>query len=126
VPGDGLKSEVQQFIVRYFRSVEQLEVLSVLISNSRQSWSVREVFRKIQSSEKSISDCLEYFAREGLVIAEAGGTYRFEANSQFAPLALEFSQAYRERPVTIIELIYRTPSQQIQSFSDAFKLRKEK
>jgi hypothetical protein len=55
------------------------------------------------------------------------------AGYQFAPAKPEWEQltrdlaaVYKERRLTIIDLIYAGPAEKFQSFADAFRLRKEK
>jgi len=122
-----ITQEAQQFIAQHIQSVEQLEIFLTLGNGGDRSWSVDEVFRKIQSNEKSISDCLGYFLKESVAILEKEGRYRLSDKSlNLVPIASELQKAYRERQVTIIEMIYKKPPRQIQSFADAFKLRKDK
>jgi len=122
-----ITQEAQQFIAQHIQSVEQLEIFLTLGNGGDRSWSVDEVFRKIQSNAKSISDCLGYFLKESVAILEKEGRYRLSDKSlNLVPIASELQKAYRERQVTIIEMIYKKPPRQIQSFADAFKLRKDK
>ena len=120
-----ITQEAQEFIAQHVQSVEQLEIFLTLGDGNR-SWSVDEVFRKIQSNENSIAECLGYFAREEVAILEKEGRYRLSGKSpNLVLINAELQKAYRERQVTIIEMIYKKP-RQIQSFADAFRLRKDK
>ncbi|HEY3863871.1 MAG TPA: hypothetical protein VGO59_18495 [Verrucomicrobiae bacterium] len=124
---NSISQEAEQFIAQYIQSIGQLEIFLTLGNGAYCSWSVDEVFRKIQSNEKSISDCLGYFLKQGIAILEKEGRYRISREpSNLVPIASELQKAYRERPVTIIEMIYKKPPRQIQSFADAFRLRKDK
>ena len=127
MPLNPITQEAQQIIAQHVQSVEQLEIFLTLGGAGSRSWSVEEVFRKIQSNEKSISECLEYFLKEGVAILENEERYRLSDKSPaLALIASELQKAYREWQVTIIEMIYRKPPRQIQSFADAFRLRKDK
>jgi GTP-binding protein EngB required for normal cell division len=122
-----ITQKAQQFIAQYIQSIEQLEIFLTLGNGGDRSWSVEEVFRKIQSNEKSISDCLRYFVKEGLAVLEKEDQYRISRESpNLVAIASELQKAYRERQVTIIEMIYKKPPSQIQNFADAFRLRKDK
>lgn len=120
-----ISNEVQKFIVRYIETVEQLEVLSLLAENPSTMWSVPEVFRKIQSSEKSVREILGNFVRTGLAVEKQAERYQFPEESEAATQAAAAVAAYRQRPVTVIECIYKKPSTSIQGFADAFKLKRE-
>ena len=86
-----------------------------------------EVFREIQSSEKSVAECLERFLKAELLVSDSPGMYRCAPRDpNLANAMTELAAAYRERRVTITELIYGKPAGRLQDFSDAFKFRKEK
>jgi hypothetical protein len=122
-----IPAELRQFIAEHVHSVEQLEILILLSENATKAWSVSEVFRQIQSSEKSVLHCLEEFRRAGLANLNAAGLYSFVLREgSLARIVPALAQAYRERRVSIIECIYKKPHDPIQNFADAFRLRKEK
>lgn len=120
-----ISNEVQRFIVRYIETVEQLEVLSLLTENPSTVWSVTEVFRKIQSSEKSVKEILANFVQHGLAVEKEVERYQLADNSEIVTQTTAVVAAYRQRPVTVIESIYKKPSTSIQGFADAFKFKKE-
>ena len=122
-----ISPELRQFIGKYVRSVEQVEVLRLLSAPPIRNWTVSEVFRQIQSSEKSITECLEDFLKVQLLVSESAGAYRFAPQDPaLASAVAELSAAYHERRVSVIELIYAKPSDTLQDFSDAFRFRKDK
>jgi hypothetical protein len=65
---------------------------------------------------------LESFQSLGLV-AKEGDAYRYRAGNDAAFVDV-LSQAYRERPVTLVRIIYALRDSKIQSFAEAFRLRK--
>ena len=102
-------------------------MLCILSEAREKRWSVAEVFRIIQSSEKSTIHCLEALRETGLVASENPGNYRFSPRDQaMAELAVELAKTYRERRVSVIEFIYRKPTDPIQDFAEAFRLWKDK
>lgn len=120
-------NDLQKFIGRHIQSVEQLEILCLLFENPAQGWTVTDVFRCIQSSEKSVASWLKKFTQDGFVAEEPEGVFRF------APSTAELSsgvamlvKGYRERRVTVVEMIYQKPTDPIHHFADAFRLRKDK
>jgi len=127
VPSDSITPSLKQFISRYVRSVEQVEILCLLGEDPAKIWTVAQVLRTIQSSDKSIEACLEAFRKDGFLISEGAGTFQFSPKSpELNSAVLELIKAYRERRVTIVEAIYSKPADTIQDFADAFKLRKDK
>lgn len=127
VPSDSITPSLKQFIFRYVRSVEQVEILCLLGEDPAKIWTVAQVLRTIQSSDKSIEASLEAFCKDGFLSSEQGGTYRFCPKSgELNNAVLELIKAYRERRVTVVEAIYSKPADTLQDFADAFKLRKDK
>ena len=114
-----------QFTARYVESLEQLEILCLLSRERDKQWSAKELFHIVQSSEKSVAACLEAFHANGLVAREASGLFRFRpARPELERSAQALCQAYHERRVSVIEMIYRKPGQTVQAFADAFRIRK--
>ncbi len=121
-----LPSDLQEFIGRYIRSVEQLEILCLFVAEPNRGWTVAEIFRQIQSSERSVAECLQEFVRCELLNRDTEGRYYFPREAGASALALELYRCYRERRVTVVETIYRKPAAPAQDFSDAFLFRKKK
>jgi hypothetical protein len=123
---DPLSQEARQFVDQYIHSVEQLEIFLAL-AESREAITSHAILQRIQSSEKSILSCLKTLLKDGLLTTEKEERYRFSDQfPQLPGIASELGKAYRERHVTVIEMIYRKPSGPIQNFADAFRLRKDK
>lgn len=119
--------ELRRFIAGTIQSVEKLEILCLLVENPSKSWSPIDAFRRIQSTERSVLTGLVHFERQGLSEIDPQGEFRFSPKSpELRDLALTLVKTYRERPVAIIETIYKKPEDSLQHFADAFRLRKEK
>lgn len=65
---------------------------------------------------------VDAFQARGLLTKE-GNVFRYRggADEQFVEV---LAQAYRERPVTLVRIIYALRDSKIQSFAEAFRLRK--
>jgi hypothetical protein len=115
------------FIASHIQSVEHLEILCLLAEESSRSWSVTDTFRRIQSTEKSVLEGLQFFVARGIVSADAQGAFQFSPEtSELTVAARELIKTYRERRVSVIEFIYKKPTESVQHFAEAFRLRKEK
>lgn len=103
-------AELNRLVAQYVSSVEELEILCLLSQNPQKSWSIKDVFQVIQSSKRSVTTCLERFAAKGWIREEAPGLYRFAPRQpELAGAAAKLQQAYRERPATVVQLIYQPP-----------------
>ncbi len=121
-----LNPELLGFLGLNVSSVEQLEILCLLVENPARAWSRMEVFRKIQSTEESVQNCLEKFTARGLASQRPDGSYLFSGSAPQSTQAIAIVKMYRERPVSVIESIYSQPLGAARNFADAFRLRKEK
>ena len=121
-----ISKKAQSFLAQHIRSVEQLEIFLALAKEPHRSMTVAQVFKQIQSSERSISAGLQEFARKGLAIGDENGRFCLcEKPESLIEVARELQGLYRERRVTIIEQIYAKATSPIESFAEAFKLRKD-
>jgi hypothetical protein len=119
---------VQRFVGAHITSIELLEVLLLLRRTEEREWTAAAVAREIGSSMMSIRDRLASLAARGFLIAREDGEellYRYGPEEDARPIIDDLAAAYRERRLTIINLIYARPQSDIETFSDAFRLRKK-
>ena len=106
--------------------MEQLEVLLLVSSQPDREWSAEAVFSEIQSSLPSVTQRLQEFCERGLMAQPKPLVFRYSpATLTLADTVRALSAAYKEKRVKIIETIYRKPLDDVQTFADAFKLRKD-
>ena len=125
---DEIPAEVSRFIIEQLSSVAELEVLLLLRQDRERQWAPSEVGRSLYTSPDVSAAQLEELRKRGLLSRSDD-----EPRYRYAPktLAIEavvdrLAELYRERRVTLITLIYSKPVDKVQTFADAFKLRKEK
>jgi hypothetical protein len=126
VPTPDLPAALREFIARYVRSVEQLEILLLLRRNEAEVWSVQKVYECILSTLPSVQRWLDELAHNGLLdkISEPIAGYRYCADENLLSLAAMLAEFYRTSPVRVIEAIYKRDSSAPQSFADAFRIKK--
>jgi hypothetical protein len=125
---DQLPHAVRQLLARYIRSVEQLEVLLLLHGEPHRSWSAADVYSVVRSSEPSIASRLEAFVKDGFLAREEGmpSRYRYAPQSTDLRSAVDATAAaYKTWRIRVLEAIFAPPGDPVQSFADAFKLRKD-
>ena len=125
---DSLPAPVKQLLSRHIKSVEQLEVLLLLRSQPQRSWTAAAVYEVIRSSEPSIKARLLTFTANGFLTEEKGPppTFRFAPKDQTLAAAVDqTASAYQMSRVRVIEAIFAPEVDPVQSFADAFKLRKD-
>lgn len=123
-----LPVEVRQLVSRHVTTMEQVEVLLLLVRSSGRSLSVDEIRAELRLQPAAPAPAtLQNLQDGGLVEREAAhpARYRYAPANDALRRAVELlAVAYNERPVTLIRLIYERPNP-VQSFADAFRLRRD-
>ena len=114
----------QELIVRHIHSVAQLEVLLYLRGLNGAVATVQSVGREQKIGEDMASDLLTDLAGRGF-LAEKDEGFVYSPKRALASQVDALAGAYATYRVTIINLIFSKPSEGVQSFADAFRLRKD-
>lgn len=70
--------------------------------------------------------CLELLKTRGIVQAGPGGLFQYDGRlADMDALVRTLAQAYNERPVTLIRIIYALRDHKIRSFAEAFKFQRD-
>jgi hypothetical protein len=122
--------EFCRFIQSTIPSVEAAELLIQLAGRPDSALSpgaaVAGLAPGVPLTEAQAAALLESFAARGLV-SRAGSEFRYApATSELRGHAEMLAQAYNQRPVTLIRIIYALRDSRIQSFAEAFRLRKRR
>ena len=123
-----LPQDVRDLLTGHLATMEHVEVLLAIAGDDARSWNAGEIAAVTHTSPASVTARLEELVTAGFAsrAASAGGaTYRFSprtAEMRRAVISLE--EMYRTKPVTLIKAIYERPTSAIQSFADAFRIRK--
>lgn len=111
-------------------SVDAAELLLALARDPQRAWLAGELARSLQP-HSTISDAdtqryLDQFQAAGLTVTESDGRRRYRpASDAVAAHVGMLALAYKERPVTLFRVIYALRDLKIQSFADAFKLKRK-
>jgi hypothetical protein len=118
----GIPEPVRRLVADHVKSVEQLEVLLLLRREAGRDWDGPETSAALQTTPESAGRCLEHAAASGFA-TESGGRYRYAASGGVARTVDELADAYAKRRHAVIAMIFESPSDAVQSFADAFRLR---
>ena len=94
----------------------------LLRRDAARSWTPAELVRELRASTTLVADNLRHLEQSGLVVPEADGFRYAPANPVLENLCGRLEAAYRERPVSVINMIAKPPDP-LQSLADAFKFR---
>lgn len=124
-----LPEEVKRFLEANIDSVDQLEILRVLGEDPLKEWPAVDLAREVQSAAQSINAHLDALNSRGLLAVRKSGSDLFchygPHSPELAQRTAQLLQVYRERPVTMIKLVYATARDPLKTFADAFRLKKE-
>lgn len=110
------------FVREHVRSVWAVELLLLLRRDPARCWSPAELVRELRASNSLVADNLDRFLASGLVAPEADCFRYVPASPMLEELCAQLEAAYRERPVSVINMIAR-PADPLQSLADAFKFK---
>jgi hypothetical protein len=110
-------------------TVDAAELLLLLSRERERWWSAQEAAAAlapgVSLSEVDIARYFAVFQTGGLIATGADKRVQYRpGHSGIEAHAATLAQAYRERPVTLIRVIYALRDSSIQSFADAFKLKR--
>lgn len=125
-----LSDEVRRFIATNIHSVAQLELLLTLRAEPERWFTPEEVSRSLYMAEEPTVAQLAELESGGLLAkdaAEGGSRYCYQPREQGSVrLVDQLAELYHNRRLAITNAIYAGPTERIQIFSDAFRLRKDK
>ncbi len=114
-----------KFVQASIPESDAAELLLLFYGKPEASFSTEEAVDKLGPviSMSNAARYMKIFHARGLVHF-ADGRYRYNSQSDDASLVSVLERAYSHRPVTLIRIIYALRDSKIQSFAEAFKLRK--
>ncbi len=110
------------FVNKNITSVEQIEVLLILLANPERAWSVQEISAILRSSANSISSRLQALEKTGLAREHAGQGFRYAASGRSHEMVEMLQEEYGARRFSVIELVFSRPDA-ARSFADAFRFK---
>ncbi|MCE9566713.1 MAG: hypothetical protein K8U57_32310 [Planctomycetes bacterium] len=123
-----LPADIVSFLDSHVESIDQLEILRILGETPSRGWPVASLATEAQASLHNIAAHLAALRDRGLLSCEGTGAdlvWRFApATPELATIVLRVLQIYRERPVSMIKLVYARADDPLRAFANAFRLRK--
>ncbi|HYI46178.1 MAG TPA: hypothetical protein VE174_12045 [Actinomycetota bacterium] len=115
----------RKFLARHIYSVGQLEILLHARSRPNELLTPETVAREERVNPERASEVLGDLAEQGL-LEEAPEGFRYNPKQDLARQIDAVANAYRSYRVTVINLIFSTPSEELRNFADSFRVRKHK
>jgi hypothetical protein len=116
--------EFCRFLQTTVPSVDAAELLLRLHRDPARWWSAAEL-TAAPLAEADLARYLETLQARGLIANDPDQRVQYQpASAVLDSYVRTLAQAYSERPVTLIRVIYALRDSKIRSFADAFKLRR--
>ena len=111
-------------------TVDAAELLLLLAREPERRWAPGEFAGQLRPAtvvnEADAARYVEQFLARGLIVLDPDKRLQYRpASERLAGHVAVLAQGYKERPVTLFRVIYALRDGKIQSFADAFKLRKK-
>ena len=121
-----IDGEVLELVRTSIRSVWRLELLLLMWRSSPARWSAADLVRELRASDEIVSDGLASLQAAGLVTREGERTFRYSpAAPELDCVVQELARVYRDRPTAVRKAIFENPNEKLQTFADAFRIRKD-
>ncbi len=124
MPELDISGNLKQFIFEYVDSVELIEVLLFIRSNSDKWFSASQISAELRSNPTSISNRLSRLANIGLIEQDNDRIRFCPETSELTDTVTELSNEYLLRRHRIFELIFSS-SKTARQFADAFIVNKK-
>ena len=108
------------------RSVWALELLVAMKGRPEKVWSTAALVQELRASATLVETNLALLDAGGLIRREPDGSIYGPASPALEEAVNAIESAYRQRPVSVINLIIGASTDNVQGFADAFRFtRKE-
>jgi hypothetical protein len=121
-----LPGEVVRFITREIESLEQLELLLLLMQAPDRWWDAASVASALGSREDVARRTLDRFASRNLLAIRvtADVRYQFQPGEEGLQRTMTlFAEAFRTNRLAVLQLVTGRPQRSIRDFADAFRIR---
>jgi len=116
------------FLQRSVANVDAAELLLVLFKDPQRAWQPRELAAQLAPSaslsEAEVQRLLDVFQSCSLVARDGQQGVHFRLSPAHDSHLETLARVYVERPVTLFRVIYGLRDMKINTFADAFKLRR--
>lgn len=123
-----IPAPVVRFVAEHIASLDQLELLLLLLQSPDKWWDATSVAREIGMDTNSARRALERFASHNLLAIAITGDVRYRFQPGEARLrdgAEAFNAAYRTNRLAILHLVTAQPERGIRDFAKAFRIRRD-
>jgi hypothetical protein len=126
---DEVPAPLRSFIADHIGSLVQLELLLLLAADPQRDWNADEAAKALFVAPDATYGFLEAMRAHGLcAVREADNSRYFfsPADPSGTELVHSLAELYKQRRLTVTELIFKGPVEKYQTFANAFRFRRDK
>ena len=126
---DEIPAPLRNFIAEHIGSLVQLELLLLLAADSDRDWNAEQAAQALFVAPDAAYGFLEAMRVRGLcAVRESDKTRYFfsPADPAWAELVQSLAELYKQRRLTVTQLIFQGPVEKYQNFANAFRFRRDK
>lgn len=116
------------FLQKCVSNVDAAELLLALFNDRQRSWPTRDLQAQLAPvanlSEADVLRYLDVFQGAALVTRDAEQRAQYRPSAAHDAHVATLARLYMQRPVTLFRVIYALRDAKINTFADAFKLRR--
>jgi hypothetical protein len=120
--------EIEQFIAQHIESLAQLETLLLVRREASRAWTCDDLSRQMYVTPDVCTGLVVDLERRGFILRDAAdvNTFRYRSTGAAVDQVIDqLADLYHQRRVAVITQIYSKPVKKVQTFADAFRLRRE-
>jgi hypothetical protein len=120
--------EIEQFIAQHIESLAQLETLLLVRREADRAWTCDDLSRQMYVTPDVCTGLVVDLERRGFILRDAAdvNTFRYRSTGAAVDQVIDqLADLYHQRRVAVITQIYSKPVKKVQTFADAFRLRRE-
>ena len=128
MPSDFISDDVRRLILSRIDSIAHLEALLLLRDHAEKEWSVQTMAARLYIPADHTGVLLDRLTADGFAAVRQGDPPRYHyqpQSSELARLVDGVAEDYAKHLIEVTKLVHSKQSTKVQSFADAFKLRKE-
>ncbi len=118
-----LPAALQSLILQHLPSMDHVAVLLAMRAEPAALHTPADLARRTGLERDVVDRGLRDLASSQLV-QRAGAAFRYAPAPELVLTIDELADMYRTKPVTLVRALYDRPPRAVQSFADAFRLRK--
>jgi hypothetical protein len=120
------EAAILDFVGKSFSSVWSMELLLLLYNEPRRAWQPDTLVRELRANIQVVNEGLRALEAIGFIAIDNDHAYRFQPSSaEVGKVASELADLYSRKPRAVMRAIFSAPKDTIQTFADAFRLRKD-